>query len=452
MISAQISDSLRQYISFDLFPLTSAICVALSCGLIGNHLVLRRQSMMGDAISHAVLPGLVAAFLIASSRSPMVMFLGAGASALITVGLVELIKRLGRVEPGAAMGVVFSVMFALGVLMLEQAAADHVDLDADCVLYGQLETLFFIAPKEWNQLFSAETLEHIPSQVSTLAILTISVLIFTLALHKELRIASFDPGLATTQGVHAGFITTLLMIMTAACAVASFEAVGSILVIAMLICPAATARLLTDKLSTQIKLSALIAITAAIVGYLGASFVPEMLGMPSSLNAAGMISVVAGAMVALAAIASPSHGLIAKSIRQRSLRNTIAIEDLIALLYRATEAGQTQSNLSTLTAKMHTKDINQAIESATRQGLIDKSNDTLQLTVAGLTTGANIIRRHRLWEGYLVDQANINIENVHDLAEQLEHLPTTKPDSNATTDPHGKPVPPVNESPTHDSI
>ena len=438
-----ISESLRQYISFDLFPLTSAICVALSCGLIGNHLVLRRQSMMGDAISHAVLPGLVAAFLLSSSRSPTVMFLGAGASALVTVGLIELVKRLGRVEPGAAMGVVFSVMFALGVLMLEQAAADHVDLDADCVLYGQLETLFFFAPSEWNQLFTVDTLRQIPTQVSTLIALTVLVILFKLALHKELRIASFDPGLATTQGIHAGLITVLLMVMTAACAVASFEAVGSILVIAMLICPAAAARLCTDRLSTQIKLSAVFAVTAAILGYLLASFVPEMLSMPSSLNAAGMISVVAGSLVALAAVASPSHGLIAKSRRQRSLQRTVAIEDLIGLLYRATETGQSQTPITALAGTMHTKDLNQIIQSAARQTLITQTNDSLKLTDQGLAAGAKIIRRHRLWEGYLVDQANIRLDNVHDLAEQLEHLPTNEPKAQSQTDPHGRPVPPA---------
>jgi len=437
-----IPETLRQIISFDLFPLTSAICVALSCGLIGNHLVLRRQSMMGDAISHAVLPGLVAAFLLASSRSPMAMLLGAGASALITVGLIELVKRLGRVEPGAAMGVVFSVMFALGVLMLEQAAADHVDLDADCVLYGQLETLFFIAPTEWSQLFTVDTLKDIPTQVSTLLGLTVLVIIFKLALHKELRIASFDPGLATTQGIHAGLITVLLMVMTAACAVASFEAVGSILVIAMLICPSATARLCTDRLSTQIKLSALFAVVSAILGYILASFVPEMLRMPSSLNAAGMISVVAGSMVALAAIVSPSHGLIAKSIRQRSLRKTVAIEDLIGLLYRASETGTPRSQVSSIAPAMHTKDINQVIQFATRQGLVTQSNNAIELTDAGQQAGAKIIRRHRLWEGYLVDQAGIRPDNVHDIAEQLEHLPTDEPDSNTQTDPHGRPVPP----------
>ncbi len=442
LATTPIPEQLREYLSFDLFPLTSAICVALSCGLIGNHLVLRKQSMMGDAISHAVLPGLVAAFLLASSRSPMVMLLGAGASALVTVALIELVKRLGRVEPGAAMGVVFSVMFALGVLMLEQAAADHVDLDADCVLYGQLETLFFIAPDTWEQFFSSETLSAIPTQVTTLIGLTILVIIFKLALHKELRIASFDPGLATTQGVHSGLMSTLLMVMTAACAVASFEAVGSILVIAMLICPAAAARLCTDRLSTQIKLSAVFAVSAAIIGYLLASFVPEAIGMPSSLNAAGMMATVAGVLVAIAAIGSPSHGLIAKSLRQRTLRRTIAIEDLVGLLYRADETGDLTTEATVLDATLNTPDFNLILALAARQGLITRTLDSIELTDKGRQEGARIIRRHRLWEGYLVDQAGIRPDNVHDIAEQLEHLNTTLPISDTQTDPHGKPVPP----------
>lgn len=442
LASTQIPEQLREHLSFDLFPLTAAICTALSCGLVGNHLVLRKQSMMGDAISHAVLPGLVAAFLLSSSRSPAVMFLGAGTSALITVGLIELIKKIGRVEPGAAMGVVFSVMFALGVLMLEQAAADHVDLDADCVLYGQLETLFVIAPDSWDQFLSINTLSQIPTQVTTLIMLTIVVIIFKLALHKELRIASFDPGLATTQGIHAGIMSTLLMVMTAACAVASFEAVGSILVIAMLICPAAAARLCTDRLSTQIRLSAVFAVSAAIIGYLLASFVPEALGMPSSLNAAGMIATVAGLIVGLAAIGSPSHGIIAKSMRQRALQRTVAIEDLIGFLYRAAETGETQTQTSTLRAAFQSTDFNQILNLATRQGLITQSLDSFQLTDHGQQEGARIIRRHRLWEGYLVDQAGISPDNVHDLAEQLEHLNTTEPTPENKTDPHGKPVPP----------
>jgi len=131
----------------DLFPLAAGVLAALGCGLLGNFLVLRRLSLMGDAISHSVLPGLVIAFLVTSSRGSLAMFIGATVAGLATVVLVEAVKRLGRVESGAAMGVVFSVLFALGVLLIEVASARGVDLDADCVLHGQLETLvWFSAP------------------------------------------------------------------------------------------------------------------------------------------------------------------------------------------------------------------------------------------------------------------------------------------------------------------
>ena len=234
-----IPDLIQTFLTLDLFPMLAAIFAALSCGLLGNFLVLRKQSLMGDAISHAVLPGLVGAFLIFNSRSPGIMFVGAAISALATVVLVELIKRLGKVEPGAAMGVVFSVLFALGVFLLENADARSVDLDADCVLHGNLQTLFWSAsPTEWNQFLQPQAISDVPHQLWTLMGTTLAVIAFITIFFKELRIASFDAGIATIQGINAGFMHMMLMTFVAIAAVASFEAVGSILVIAMLICPA----------------------------------------------------------------------------------------------------------------------------------------------------------------------------------------------------------------------
>ncbi len=131
--------NLADFIMIDLPPLTTAVLAAVTCGLLGNFLVLRRMSLMGDAISHAVLPGLVAAFLISGSRQSGPMFIGAAAAGIVTALLVELTRKLGRVESGAAMGVVFTILFAAGVLLLEQAGARGVDLDAGCVFNGQLE-------------------------------------------------------------------------------------------------------------------------------------------------------------------------------------------------------------------------------------------------------------------------------------------------------------------------
>jgi len=304
--------------ALDLFPLLAAVLAAVTCGLLGNFLVLRRLSLMGDAISHSVLPGLVIAFLVTTTRAPLVMFLGAAAAGIATVVLVELVKKLGRVEPGAAMGVVFSVLFALGVLLIERAAVRHVDLDADCVLHGQLETLaWYGAPETWRGVLDTSTLPEVPRQVWTLLAMCAAACVFTGLLFKELRIAAFDPGLATSQGFDAGLLHYLLMIFVAAAVVASFEAVGSILVIAMLVCPAATARLLTDRLVSQIFGSALVAIACGVLGYLGAAAIPALFDR-DAVNAAGSMAVVAGLLVALAAIGSPRHGVIARRLQARA--------------------------------------------------------------------------------------------------------------------------------------
>src|SRR3546814_19522935 len=135
--------STAEFLQLDFPAVATATLAAVCCALLGNFLVLRRQSLMGDAISHAVLPGIVVGFVVAGTRSPLPMIVGATAAAVLAAVLIELVRRLGRIEAGASMGVVFTVMFAFGVLLLEQAAARSVDLDADCVLYGSSESCVF---------------------------------------------------------------------------------------------------------------------------------------------------------------------------------------------------------------------------------------------------------------------------------------------------------------------
>lgn len=428
-------------LGLDLFPLTAAVLASLACGLLGNILILRKLSLMGDAISHSVLPGLVIAFLIASTRSPLAMFIGAAVAGITTVVLVELVKKLGRVEPGAAMGVAFSVLFALGVLLIERAHVRHIDLDADCVLHGQLETLaWYTAPNSLQALLSTETLEAIPHQVIVLVITLALVLTFMITFFKELRIAAFDPALATTQGFNANALHYALMIFVAIATVASFEAVGSILVIAMLICPAATARLLTNSLRAQVFASAVIAALTATIGYLAATSIPALFGK-DSVNAAGSITVVAGFALALAIIASPSQGVLAKSIRRRTLAKRVAQDDLLAILYRAQEANEKPPSTLTIKDTLKGRPAAQAINSARKANLIVLSNNKYKLTPSGESQAKAIIRKHRLWEHYLVDQAGLSPDHVHPTAEQLEHI-ATQPPPTTSTDPHGKSIPP----------
>jgi manganese/zinc/iron transport system permease protein len=409
----------------DLYPLLAAVLAAVTCAVLGNFLVLRRISLMGDAISHSVLPGLVAAFLVTSTRSPVVMFVGAATAGVMTVVLVEFVKRYGRVEPGAAMGVVFSVLFALGVLLIERAAVRHVDLDADCVLYGQLEMLALR--------------EQVPVQMWVLGGMCLGAFVFVGSLFKELRIAAFDPALATTQGFHAGVLHYLLMIFVAGATVASFEAVGSILVIAMLVCPAATARLLTDRMMTQVGVSVMVAVISAVAGYFGATLVPGWFGL-DSVNAAGSITIVSGVLLVLAIFGSPTHGVIARFVRQHGLVRRVVRDDVLAALYRADERqtpGMTEAQMGEAFDGPCPAD---AIEWLLKRGLVERRGGAIGLTEAGRMRALEIVRRHRLWERYLVDEAGMPADHVHDAAEMLEHL-GVRPEAGPREDPHGRAIP-----------
>ncbi len=445
----------QQFLTMDLPALLAAVLATVACALLGNFLVLRRLSLMGDAISHAVLPGIVLAFLLTGSRATLPVVIGAAAAGVATAALIEMVCRLGRVETSAAMGVVFSILFALGVVLLEQAAADRVDLDADCVLYGQLEDIFWPEATGWGSLISRSALAAAPREIITLAIVTALVAAFIALFFKELRITSFDPQLATTLGFRSGLMHYALMLLVAIAAVAAFEAVGSILVIAMLICPAAAARMVTDRLAPQIWASVGFALAAAIFGYTLAAWAPPLLGAEHSLIASGMITVVAGALLAGAILFSPSHGVAARISRRHRLSATIAREDLLALLYRREEAGLSAISIPDAVtaivagaAGLTTRTARRAIRAALRRGeAAAEPHNTIALSTTGRDEARRLIRAHRLWESWLVDEAGLRPDHVHRSAMDLEHV-TSRPMRTAlgrgeapARDPHQREIP-----------
>ncbi len=202
---------------FDTWIVVVGALCAVACSLPGCFLVLRKMSMMGDAISHAVLPGLAAAFLITSSRASLVMFVGAAVVGILTAVFTQWVTRFGKVDAGAAMGIVFTTLFAIGLVLIRQAA-DHVDLDPGCVLYGAIETTPF-------DIVGVGPFELPRAAVVVGSVLLINLLLIVL-LFKELRLSSFDPELATTLGINASLMHYLLMTMVAVTTVAAFESVG----------------------------------------------------------------------------------------------------------------------------------------------------------------------------------------------------------------------------------
>lgn len=297
-----------EFVPLSLTPLLIGVFAAVACALPGNFLVLRRQALIGDAISHVVLPGIVVAFLLTGVVSAIPMMLGAAGAAILAVVLIEAIRRLGRIEPGAAMGVVFTTMFAAGVLLLEQSDTSSVHLDVEHALYGNLESLIWLDATGWASLLDPQALRGLPPELPRMAVTLLAVLAFTLLLWRPLKLATFDEGFARTLGIPTAALGLALVIVAAVAAVAAFDAVGSIIVIAMFICPPAAARMVTNRLESQVGWSVLFAVAAAVAGYVLAGYGPIWLGRQDAVSAAGMIATMSGVILALAALFGPCRG------------------------------------------------------------------------------------------------------------------------------------------------
>jgi manganese/zinc/iron transport system permease protein len=286
--------------------------VTSACGLVGNYLILRRMALVGDAISHSVLPGLAVAFLLSNSRSSLAMFVGALCAGIATTLIIELIHKKSRVKQDSAIGIAFSTLFAVGVILIS-VFADKVDLDQDCVLYGEIA----FVPLEQPYVQIGQFILGPPSVVRMAAMAVLTVLLI-LIFYKELLVSSFDPGLAASLGINSTMVHYGLMSMLSLVVVSAFESAGAILVVAMLILPGATASLLAHRLPWLMFLTIL---QSALSSFFGIH-----LAVWLDCSMAGAMVVVATGLFCLAWIFSPSQGLLFRVFR-RPLDN----EDLAAL-------------------------------------------------------------------------------------------------------------------------
>ena len=296
-----------EFVQFSLTPILIGTLAAIACALPGNFLILRREALIGDAISHVVLPGIVVAFLITGTVAAIPMLLGAAAAAITAVVLIEAVKRLGRIEPGAAMGVVFTTMFAGGVLLLEQTDTSSVHLDVEHALMGNLESLIWLRATGWQSLLDPQALAGLPPELGRMAAACALIAILITLFWRWLKIATFDADFAQTLGIPVKLLSFGLVVTAAIAAVAAFDAVGSIIVIAMFICPPAAARLMTNSLAAQAAWSVGFAAIAAMVGYVLAGYGPLWFGGANAVNAAGMIAAISGLILGLACLFGPER-------------------------------------------------------------------------------------------------------------------------------------------------
>src|SRR5690606_8037257 len=233
--------------------------VAVACAIPGVFLVLRKMALISDAISHAILPGIVIGFFVTQDLNSPLLILLAALTGVITVVLVEFIQKTGLVKEDTAIGLVFPVLFSIGVILISKNAND-VHLDVDAVLLGELAFApfdrFMVDGADWG-----------PKSLWLMGSILIIIISLLLLFFKELKVGTFDAGLSSAMGISPIIIHYGLMSVSSITVVGAFDAVGAILVVALMIAPAATAYLLTEDLKKMIGLSLFFGVAAAISGY-----------------------------------------------------------------------------------------------------------------------------------------------------------------------------------------
>lgn len=399
--------------------LIASSLVGVMCGVLGSFIVLRNMSLVGDALAHAILPGVVFAFVLVG-YSALGFFTGAVIAGLLTaVGITWIQHNVGT-KNDAAIGIVFTAMFSIGVMGISWISRNEgVHLDLKDFLFG-------------NVLGVANSDLYLTAGVTVYVVL--SVMIF----YRYLFVSTFQPVIAETMGIPVGLIHYFLMLLLSFAVVASLQTVGVILVVAMLITPASTALLLSNRLPVVIGLSAVIGLFAAVLGLL--------LAIIFDTTPGPAIAVTATLFYLVAVFFAPEKGLVFRFFRNRKLKHRIKLEDGLKEAYRLQQLGEL--TVDSLAGKLGTTptSLQKIVQLLRTKGLLEKGD--LKLTSIGVGEAEKLVRAHRLWETYLVTKIGLNNEQIHEEAERYEHLlPEALLDAVdqelgfPSTDPHGSPIP-----------
>ncbi len=410
------------------WAMATAAIVAASCALVGTLLVVRRMSLLGDAIGHAVLPGIAIAVLAGGRPGGLMVFVGAAMAALLTVWLIQGLRAAGGLAEDAGAGVVFTTLFAIGVVIVSAAPAG-THIDTACILAGDLTFIPFdtvmVAGRGVPRAFVAATLAFALLVVAAAA--TWKLQVFT----------AFDAAAARAAGVPVAAITAGLLAATAVATVASFDVVGAVLVVALLVVPAAAAELLAHRLHVMAMVAMTLGVVGACVGYLAA--------WHFNTNAAGMIAVTLGLEYLAAAVFTPHDGVLARGIGRLRLAWRVACEDMLAGVWREEEAairGRPAAATPTLLERC-------AASWLRIQGSLVRDGGSWRLSPRGRRDAETIVRSHRLWEAWLGRHADLPLDHLHPPAEWVEHHLGAAMRHRIEvetgwrqSDPHGREIPP----------
>jgi manganese/zinc/iron transport system permease protein len=350
---------------------------AMACAIPGVFLILRRMAMLTDAIGHAILFGIVVAFFAVENLNSPLLIVGAALAGLLTVSLVELLERTGRVRSDAATGIVFPLLFGIGVILVSKYA-ESVHLDTDSVLLGEIAFAPFTRLEVGGVDLGPQALWVM------LAILALNTIFVTL-FYKELKIATFDSALASTLGLMPGLVHYLLMTSVSITTVGAFQTAGAVLIVAFIVGPPSTAFLLTRNLARMLVLAVAIGAISAVLGYWMAYLIDTSI--------AGAMAMTIGVVFVLALLFSPDQGVLASA--RRRVRQRWEFAQTMLVIHLFTHAGLPEETVENRAADLHEhlhwspERVAEVIERARRGGLITERNGLLDLTDRGRARAAD---------------------------------------------------------------
>ena len=426
-------DNLLAFWRFDdmnvLWVLVGSILLGMSASVIGAFAFLRKRSLIGDALAHAALPGVMMAFLLFQTRDPLVMFLGAAASSFIGFFLIDWLPKNTKIKPDAALAITLSFFFALGLMLLSYIQGLNVENKSglDKILFGQAAAMT-------------------QDDIRLLGYVAITILITVALFFHKLRLIAFNRTYAITIGMAVNRYELLLALLIVMSVVVGLQLVGVVLMAAVLLTPIAAARFWSGELSHMLILSAFLGALSAIISTQISYLAPAMPTGPWMVVSLSILFI-------LSLLFAPQKGLLKRFLEHKLLRQKVAEENILRTLYKLVERNkidQLDFNHSDIQAlrSVPTESLQKTLKTLCRKQLIESSSNGFRLTKSGLELATQLTRRHRLWENYLNEHAELTPEQVHNQAERIEHILTDSQEKqlqaeleNADSDPHGNPIP-----------
>ena len=411
------------------FVVLGSVIITASSAIVGSFTLLKKKALVGDAVAHAVLPGVCLSFMLYGEKNPLVLIVGAFITGWVALRLIDIISAKSKIKEDTAIGLILSVFFGIGIFLLTiiQKSGNASQSGLDHFLFGKAASL-------------------VSEDVITFSIVAVTLILVVYILFKELTLLTFDESFAKTIGLPVKALELVLTTLTVLAVVVGIQAVGVVLMAAMLITPGAAARFWTHKITTMLWLAAIFGAFSGIAGAYISYVAPAMPTGP-------WIVVVISTIAIISFLAAPQRGILHRMIRYRYIRKKIRDENILKLLYQLGEqehdffAGR---SIDTILEKrpFDRKLLIRGLNVLKSQGYLNRNDGKWFLTKEGKRKGQRILKLHRLWEVYLTKYLRIAPDHVHEDADTIEHILT--PDleirlekllNYPDTDPHDSKIP-----------